>query len=814
MKIDENLEHSVKADIFVMGEPLGGEGDTDLSTVSVPDRTTALCDGLEIILIHHGCSTVVRRCLIDQIMTYLNTSSCEEIWLKRSKYLLAFPNAKYLMKNYNRNKNKRIVTKSDLPQIPDLEFKFQGGPKKWVKNRLNAFSRKNSHLWFSWFQAKRNSLPASDDYVEKTYDDHFKQLTSEDPGNEFAIDAIFSDPTFERVLRKVRREVDSKLARNSLMIMDTDWTPSSSACFEQMRKTGGQMGELKKLTGLMSSVRVIKGAPKGSSEYYLDDDEEFLNPAPPPCLPGIDCEEQCSCVPSEGMRRCESRREWYSYQKNISKWLGTREFNNVLSHTTELYSMRYLSTTYHQRQRFSGVVFEVRVPTGYDLWADLEVHIKKYDYKSTCCCTIQAVLEPFKVRVISKGNALPYYACKPLQKALWESLKDIPCFRLIGRPLSPTDICDLTVKAEKTWEWFSIDYSAATDGLSWRYTSRILRFLLAHQPEETLGLALSVLGPHRLYYPDAGCAVYRGLQTNGQLMGSILSFPILSLANLGTYLVTMRHEQQGWTFKEIINHVLINGDDMVYAGPPELWSKHIQVANDVGLKMSIGKAYHHRTYLNINSTAVHYGLHLESDLPFEIPYLNVGLFFGRHKVQSSVADDHHDEDKGLFANANTLLRGSLPGKGLDVLRQYIALHQKKMLKESEIMLIFPETRTSKIVSRNWFLPISSGGMGIEPPHGWKYYTTPDHRLITGNLIRQQGYPVATQRPIPGFEIEKLQSIGSVPWVKKRMVDEDELIKAGLFGPPRLLIRSNHKVKKCRTRLGVHPYAWNRECFLH
>ncbi len=764
MKISGNTEFNQRSRGEAVPSAMGSRDDA--SSRDVLNRTNALCRGLELILLHHSCKVIALREIMEQVRDYLVTSKDEEVWLKRSKFLLTFPNAKY--------------TKNDPPSPPDIPFKFKGIARKWFKNRLISFSKKNSHLFFSWFQGKRSSLPASDDFVDKTYDKHFETLTKEDKGDEFAISAIFSDPTFEYVLKKVRKEIDRNFTKEKENIIDNTMSASSSACFEQTRGIGGQLAELQRKVGLKFKVPQSR-----------EPDEEYV--------PKPDCSSsECDCDQMKRFRR---------NQRQISKHLCTKEFRNCLGLTSDLHRMVCLPQLHTSKSILYNAVREIRCPVGFESWEDLKELSRKLELENALNCTIQAVLEPFKVRVISKGNALPYYSCRPLQKILWKSLKEIPCFRLIGRPLSTTDILDLKFKAQKDWEWFSIDYSAATDGISWRYTSRILRFLLANQPKRVLDLALAVLGPHNLYYPSVGAPEYRGLQTNGQLMGSILSFPILCLANLGTYLVTMRNDQQGWTKKEILNHVLVNGDDMVYAAPPSLWERHIKVARDVGLEMSIGKAYHHGTYLNINSMALHSLIKEEGHLPVEIPYLNVGLFFGLHKVQGysdDDDDDHHSGDKGIFANVNTLMAGSLPDRKIHVLKQYIALHKEKMVEESKMHLVYPGKSQVRVHYRNWFLPISSGGMGVCPPDGWKFFIRPIDKNVVANLLLRDTTMKTCQRPLPGYPVEKLELEASVPWYKSKQ----EIANADYFEMrfPRLLMRAETKVPKSRTKLEILSFS--------
>jgi len=791
-------------------------GDEGTDTPSVPDRTTALCRGLNLVLKHHGCRLFVRREIIEQIESFLNSSFSEEVWLKRSKYLLAFPNAKYL--------------KNDLPTPPDVPFRFSGCARRWVKNRLNAFCRKNSHLWYSWFQGKRCSLPASDDFVEKTYEEHFISLTKEDPGNEFAIDAMFSDPTFFKVLKKVRRSIDNDLNGRIDSLIDVSLTSSSSACFENPRKFGGQLGELRTITGLdvhrdrrgRYSPRKIKIKDNEKNKIVLGDGTVVEKPNPQ-CSRLSD--HFCSCgslvyerpdglrVFAKGGGLCAEQQDWDEFQKLASGLLwSTSHFKSFSGFYSDLYMMIESPTLYSAGRTYFNHVTEVRMPYGYEEWDDLRHLSRCLDLSRPCSCTIQAVLEPFKVRVISKGNALDYYSCRPLQRSLWGAIKEIPCFRLVGRPFLPSDILDLREKSLPDWEWFSIDYSAATDGLSWKFTSRILRFLLANQPRRVLDLALRVLGPHNLFYPSRNeCGgpqgIFRGLQRNGQLMGSILSFPLLCLANLATYLVTMRLEQQDWSYLEILNHVLVNGDDMVYSGPVDLWTRHVRVASDIGLQMSQGKAYHHRTYLNINSTAVHCNLGIK-DLPYEIPYLNCGLYFGLHKVQrSDTANDNHSGDKGLFANANTLVRGSLPGKEIEVLKHYLSLHQKEMTEQSSAKLLLPEGGVRSFC-RNWFLPISCGGMGIIPPKGWRFLIRPIDRRVVKNLLNEGVPSKATQRPLPGYEVKELSSEAIVPWKKREVVWSDgEMVQFEEVTSFRVPI--NSRARKSRCHLPILTFSRNQ-----
>jgi hypothetical protein len=80
----------------------------------------------------------------------------------------------------------------------------------------------------------------------------------------------------------------------------------------------------------------------------------------------------------------------------------------------------------------------------------------------------EAILEPFKVRIISKGEAEPYQVCKNYQPFLWSILQLAECFELTGRPVECLDIENMLHFGKDTWQHCLItsgDYSQATDNL-------------------------------------------------------------------------------------------------------------------------------------------------------------------------------------------------------------------------------------------------------------------------------------------------------------------------------------------------------------
>jgi hypothetical protein len=241
-------------------------------------------------------------------------------------------------------------------------------------------------------------------------------------------------------------------------------------------------------------------------------------------------------------------------------------------------------------------------------------------------------------------------------------------------------------------------------------------------PEAGQEIYRAVLAPHKISYPAVEVEIDGEvfniklddvIQKNGQLMGSILSFPVLCLANLGLYLAARLGDEVNdpklLTAKKAVKDakrlrrliwaalksVLINGDDILYRATKKEYERHCQLGGEVGLEMSVGKTYFHERYANINS--VSYDYDVLNDTPRIVGYFNVGLFFGQHKVMGRVGDTDEDEEMEedvsgipLTSVINTLLADCRKGRGSrkNVLVAYLALHKKELAKEQKGRSLF------------------------------------------------------------------------------------------------------------------------------
>lgn len=219
--------------------------------------------------------------------------------------------------------------------------------------------------------------------------------------------------------------------------------------------------------------------------------------------------------------------------------------------------------------------------------------------------TAIALPEPLKVRMITKAES-ETKCLQPLQKALFEYLGECPQFCLTNG-CSKNKLWDdfeseglswiekmeavvqsIFVRKNDDEEWLSGDYTAATDNFPMSVTNALIEGILSrisHEP--TKRWVRYECSPHFIKYPKGGI----GKQTSGQLMGGLLSFPLLCFLN--DFIV----QDSGFE----VGKYLINGDDVVAAGTPECIAQWRNNAPKVGLALSLGKNFIHDRFCTVNS---------------------------------------------------------------------------------------------------------------------------------------------------------------------------------------------------------------------
>jgi len=250
-------------------------------------------------------------------------------------------------------------------------------------------------------------------------------------------------------------------------------------------------------------------------------------------------------------------------------------------------------------------------------------------------CQVSPVLEPFKARLITKGPSVAYGASTKFQRQMWNHLRKSIPFTLIGRPMDQSDLYGIIEREKKLGlskftDWVSGDYKAATDGLSLEVNRlAIAAFAREHRlTEKEAFLCEMVSGPHDISYP-CSAGIDRFTQTNGQLMGSPLSFPLLCVINLAAYWSALE-EYTGRSFSWRDLPVLVNGDDILFRANPEFYTIWQKWVSRVGFTLSVGKNYIHPKLLTINSEFYWFSQDQKKYSFSRQEFLNVGLLTNQH----------------------------------------------------------------------------------------------------------------------------------------------------------------------------------------
>jgi len=281
-----------------------------------------------------------------------------------------------------------------------------------------------------------------------------------------------------------------------------------------------------------------------------------------------------------------------------------------------------------------------------------------------------AIVEPLKVRMITKSQELAY-ALKPAQLAMFKALLDYNCMRPCkDGNYDPSSILREFDGIHPNY-LLSGDYSAATDGLHMDISQVAIDELanaFSHMP------AIAKLirwegGTHTIEYPE-WTGVQPVAQTNGQLMGSLLSFPILCMVNAFTYCEAS---------KEPLSEAkaMIHGDDICFHHNKIVINKWKDIAHNVGLEPSVGKNYTAKDWVSIDSQ-------LFTREGSVLRKFNTGKF----KCVRRLADETSTFDVAL----------GLGGFSKDMIRYFAKSHLQKTPRDLDV-------------------PVSHGGLGLEFENG-------------------------------------------------------------------------------------------------
>jgi len=210
-------------------------------------------------------------------------------------------------------------------------------------------------------------------------------------------------------------------------------------------------------------------------------------------------------------------------------------------------------------------------------------------------------------------------------------------------------------------------------------------------------------------------------------MGSVLSFPILCLANLFAYIDARTDSSKVFRSRKLMDRlpVRINGDDILFRTSNAFYERWRESIDRVGFTLSVGKNFRHKRFFTVNSVPIEWIPALspgqfwsgvswpdleESSIPFHVTqvptitiggFLNVGLLTGQAKLT------------GRESLGSIPLSGWYSGSVLDALnpplahKWFLHYHKREILRQ---------TRFGR-VTLNIFAHPYLGGLGFPIPPG-------------------------------------------------------------------------------------------------
>lgn len=334
---------------------------------------------------------------------------------------------------------------------------------------------------------------------------------------------------------------------------------------------------------------------------------------------------------------------------------------------------------------------------------------------------VEGCVEPLKLRTITKGPCHRKWLSQSLQREMADCLDRFWQFSLNKRNTDTQLVrrlfqecedfhararrrCRIASVEEAPMWWCSGDYKSATDSISIHHTKAALETLLSCMSEKVSEackrLYRKELFEQLVKYPE-WTNIEEVEQVNGQLMGSVLSFPILCIINFVAYWESLE-EFYGKTFGSREIPCLIHGDDILFRTTHEHYAIWSEVITRFGLKKSVGKNYFHPKVFTIDSELwIERKDHSTGSVYFHQYHpINCGSL-----MKSKVDGRTGYQNAPIWDKFNSSIRGA----------QNKELFVKRFLHFNR-SIVKPMTWTKSGVL-NLFLPHMRGGLGFELP--WK-----------------------------------------------------------------------------------------------
>jgi hypothetical protein len=511
-------------------------------------------------------------------------------------------------------------------------------------------------------------------------------------------------------------------------------------------------------------------------------------------------------------------------------------FHRMISHALAMDSLQEMSVPVRQSTHF---IPELRArPSRLDTEDEImEPYLDPSSFSTDeNRAHIVALLEPLKVRTISIDSGILRYLASRLQKYLWNTLSKFPVFDLI-RGVSVEDTLEFMIRG---LPFVSGDYKGATDSIFHNstdlwvhqifsrlaipshlskhfeaikrdFTRVLLDYSNTYDQEGRMFLKAWCMEKEFLYdftgksfwdaysdlvtdFPElyglrkhllADNTVVR--QARGQLMGNVLSFPILCLINLTGYLVAAERfvnvykysdisdpaDQATWNLlTEFFSYgkggkrrlmrsplllrrlpVRVNGDDILFQGSRRFYQIWSDAIKDVGFQKSVGKNYFSEYFFTVNSQIFvprDEGTDMYSPYKFTPERMNHIWWSGltpdflrrRTDFRSLVGKDSATiaDSRMFLAPVQAEFLKTVPIAQRDTWNRLFLSNNREFI-ESFDSFGKPLSKDKKVkghfrVSRS--LPIKLGGLGLELPE--KEELTYSQRILALRLLNDDSCP--------------------------------------------------------------------------
>jgi len=224
---------------------------------------------------------------------------------------------------------------------------------------------------------------------------------------------------------------------------------------------------------------------------------------------------------------------------------------------------------------------------------------------------------------------------RPLHSAMYNHISQFPW--LLRGDAKPSKFSSFTRVPGEVF--VSGDYESATDNLNRPVQQTILEQVLANSVQVPEFIKLRALNSLSMDLEVDGKLFQQG---RGQLMGNLLSFPLLCVTN---YLA----------FRRVVGHeapVKVNGDDIVFRSTRDVADRWMTEVARAGLTLSRGKTSVDPTYFSLNSRLFLSGFSRVR----QVPCLRSTSYFGMREGVDSLAGRAYSFCEGFSATRRSTMR--------------------------------------------------------------------------------------------------------------------------------------------------------------